>query len=139
MSGKSRAILVLLSLVFTLAIATPVFAHNKGCTPGFWKNHPEAWVGYSPDDLIGDVFTSTPAPYDSLTLLEGLSLQGGSDLAGKLEILLRAAIAGLLNRDYPATHFIDRVNAKIETGSETVYVNFAAKLDAQNNGDCTAD
>ena len=140
MSRKSsRALLIVLSLVFALAIATPALAHNKGCTPGFWKNHTEAWVGYTPDQTIGSVFSATPAPYDSMTLLEGLSLQGGPDFAGKLEILLRAAIAGLLNRDYPATKFANRVNAKIMTGDPDIVVAFAAKLDKQNNGDCTAD
>ena len=57
MSRQSRVVLILLTLVFTLAIATPVFAHNKGCTPGFWKNHPEAWVGYDPNQTIGSVFS----------------------------------------------------------------------------------
>ena len=139
MTRTLRLSIIVLTLVFTLAVATPVLAWNKGCTPGFWKNHPEAWVGYSPDDLIGDVFTSAPAPYDSLTLMEGLSLQGGPDLNGGIEILLRAAIAGLLNRDFPATNFINKVNAKIDTGDRDTIVAFAAKLDAQNNGDCTAD
>jgi hypothetical protein len=117
-----------------------VFAWNKGCTPGFWKNHTEAWVGYDPNQSIGSVFSAAPAPYDSMSLLDGLSLQGGPDLAGKTEILLRAAIAGLLNRDFPAPQkFIDRVNAKIMSGDETKIINYATKLDNQNNGDCTAD
>jgi hypothetical protein len=140
LSRQSRVVLILLTLVFTLAIATPVFAWNKGCTPGFWKNHPEAWVGYDPNQTIGSVFSAAPAPFDSMSLIDGLSLQGGPDLAGKTEILLRAAIAGLLNRDYPAPQkFIDRVNAKIMSGDETKIINFATKLDNQNNGDCTAD
>jgi uncharacterized repeat protein (TIGR01451 family) len=28
----------------------------EGCTPGFWKNHPDLWADYSPDDLVGSVF-----------------------------------------------------------------------------------
>jgi hypothetical protein len=139
LTRRSRALLVVLTLVFTLAVAAPVAAHNRGCTPGFWKNHPEAWVGYDPNQTIGSVFTSAPAPYDSMTLLEGLSLMGGDDLNGAIEILLRAAIAGLLNRDYPSTNFINKVNAKIETGDRATIIKFATRLDNQNNGDCTAD
>ena len=53
--------------------------------------------------------------------------------------MFRAAIAGLLNRDFPATKFINRVNAKVMTGDEVIINKFATKLDNQNNGDCTAD
>ena len=96
-------------------------------------------MGYDPNQTIGSVFTSTPAPYDSVSLIDGLSLMGGPDFNGGLEILLRAAIAGLLNRDFPSTGFINKVNAKIETGDRATIVKFATRLDNQNNGDCTAD
>jgi hypothetical protein len=132
--------MVALILVFLLsAFATPVFAHNKGCSPGFWKNHPEAWSGYSPDQTIGSVFAAAPAPFDTQTLMDGLQGGGGPGLEGKLEIMFRAAIAGLLNRDFPANKFIDKVNAKIMTGNETKIINFATKLDMQNNEGCVAD
>ncbi len=138
MSGKSRALILVLSLVFTLAVVAPVLAHNKGCSPGFWKNHPEAWVGYDPNQTIGSVFAA-PAPFDTETLDSGLDGGGGPDLTGALTIMYRAAIAGLLNRDFPATKFINRVNAKVATANRDVILKFAAKLDVQNNEDCIAD
>src|SRR5919109_4005268 len=33
---------------------------NEGCTPGFWKNHVDAWEGFSPDQTVGEVFTDAP-------------------------------------------------------------------------------
>src|SRR3990167_6867975 len=30
---------------------------EEGCTPGFWKNSTGSWVGYSPNQLVGSVFS----------------------------------------------------------------------------------
>ena len=38
-----------------------------------------------------------------MSLIDGLSLRAAPTSQGKTEILLRAAIAGLLNRDFPST------------------------------------
>src|SRR3954465_8083321 len=88
------------------------FTGTQGCTPGYWKNHTEAWADtpYSPTDTVGSVFT-LPASLSSLsgeTLLAALDGTGGdgSTLEGAAAILLRAAVAGLLNAtdanvDYP--------------------------------------
>ena len=76
---------------------------REGCTPGFWKNHPEDWDRFAPTDKIGDVFTEAPEPIASMTLMQGLNLGGGG-----LKALTRHAIAGLLSAadlivDYPLT------------------------------------
>jgi hypothetical protein len=82
----------------------------EGCTPGYWKNHTDSWVVYSPEDLIGNVFglwddwfnlreeLSDIADY---TLLEALNFKGGPGIEGAAKILLRSAVAALLNASHP--------------------------------------
>ena len=128
-------------LTAVFALPATVAAHDfAGCTPGFWKNHPEAWQGYTTDQTIGSVFASADEPYASMTLLDGLGLQGGDDLAGAQEILLRAAIAWVLNQ-YPDSpdKKIALVNERLENGTRNQIIKLAGKLDVMNNGDCTRD
>jgi hypothetical protein len=73
---------------------------GEGCTPGFWKNHPEAWegTGFAIDQTLGDVFDPAGlGAFADVTLLDALSLRGGSTVAGAKQILLRHAVAALLN------------------------------------------
>jgi hypothetical protein len=87
-------------------------------TPGFWKNHTaaapsgnDAWqyTEYDPEDYLCD-YEEEPGVFEcgALTahiraetgdnsLLGGLILRGGRGLEGASEILLRAAVASLLN------------------------------------------
>jgi hypothetical protein len=76
------------------------------------------------------------------TLLDALNYQGGEDLEGKAEILLRAATAGLLNEikfedTYPPYSspeaFVAAVNATLATESEQAYVSMGKMLDGWNN------
>jgi hypothetical protein len=91
---------------------------NEGCTPGFWKNHPEDWDVYVPEQLVGSVFSAAPASVANLTLLQGLQNGGGQEQA-----LTRHAIAALLAAandevEYPLTvqQVIDMVNAAFASG-----------------------
>lgn len=93
---------------------------GEGCTPGFWRNHPEAFAGtgYSPTTTLGSVFTGLPPSYAALTFEQALSLGGGG-----LDALLRQAVAALLNAsspdvDYPLTaaQVIAATNAAIASG-----------------------
>jgi uncharacterized repeat protein (TIGR01451 family) len=126
-----------------------------GRTPGFWKNQPEAWagLGYTNGQTIRSVFTvptellksglldiSAPAGED--TLNQGLSYRGGSTLSGSFQILMRAAIAALLNEAYygiyypgatSTTALIAEVNSVLATKSRTSYLTLAATLDNWNN------
>jgi hypothetical protein len=116
---------------------------NQGCTPGYWKNHEEAWKTYKPGDLIGDVFETDHCGLGKYTLMEGLSFAGGSDIEGKAEILLRAGIAALLNASHPdvgypwgTSKIISEVNAALASHDEMVMVDLAAQLDKMNNLGC---
>jgi len=93
-------------------------ACEHGCTPGFWKNHLEAWakIGYSPDDYISDVFSSSDWSWPispgalwelgNYTLLEALNFHGGRVVEGAARIMLRHAVAALLNDAHPDVDWI---------------------------------
>jgi len=96
------------------------------CGQGYWKNHLADWAGtpYSPSDLIGDVFASANAwpAIGGSTLLEGLGFPGGPGVDGAIRIVMRHAIAGLLNATHPdfaapytANEIIDMMNAAIDS------------------------
>jgi cysteine-rich repeat protein len=113
----------------------------EGCTPGFWKNHTDQWSGYLPSTSIGSVFASAsgfPTLADD-TLLDGLAYHGGSGAIGGARILLRAAIAALLNEahpdvDYSVDGVIVLVNAALATGDRATMIALGGVLDDANNG-----
>jgi hypothetical protein len=93
-------------------------------TPGFWKNHTadsnsghNAWkyINYTTIMSLGSIFdlgvisgeSPRAAPkggdqstFAALSLLDALRFKGGSGLSGAGEILLRAAVASLLNASF---------------------------------------
>ena len=113
---------------------------NEGCTPGFWKNHLGAWVGYAPGQTVESVFNVPDAfGLDNDTLEEALGYGGGSGLTGSAKILLRAAVAAILNAaspsvDYPdnAADIISDVNSALSSSRGTMLA-LAAQLDTWNN------
>jgi hypothetical protein len=149
-----RFVVPLALLVATLGAAAPAAAvtvgTTEGCTPGFWKNHPTVWQEYAPTQTIQSVYAGAASTtYANLTLLQGLSLQGGSGVSGAQQILLRAAIAALLNSAYDPLAFpwqrdgsafrpalIVTVNAALTSGNRATMLALAARLDADNNLGC---
>jgi hypothetical protein len=75
---------------------------EEGCTPGFWKNHPEAWVGFSPGDSFATVFgvAALPGQPATLTLEQAVNLGGGG-----FDALARHAVAALLNAAHPEVDY----------------------------------
>jgi len=121
---------------------------GKGCTPGYWKNHPISWEStqHKTGDAVGSVFaqayTSFPVLGES-TLLKALSFKGGTKLQGAAANLLRAAVAALLTRtgkevQFPVTRsvLIADVNAALASGDRPKLIELASKLDAFNNLGC---
>lgn len=105
LSLPQRAGQVLTGLLMLTVCTVAQASYHEGCTPGYWKNHLDSWVVYTPGDLVGDVFN---VPYPDLaddTLLEALDYGGGSGLEGAARILLRHAVAGLLNGVHPNVAF----------------------------------
>lgn len=122
---------------------------NQGCTPGYWKNHPSAWAstGYSPSQQVAGVFSRAGSdPYTSLggkTLLEALSFQGGRDVLGAAEILLRAAVAAILNAGHPHVNYprtvaeiVAAVNSALGSRDRATILALASALDHDNNLGC---
>jgi hypothetical protein len=117
---------------------------GQGCTPGFWKNHPEAWNVPTTTTLAAAGFV-VPASLGfpaNTTLQQALSFQGGSDLHGAAEILLRAAAAGYLNAveglGYPlsSAQVVAEVNTALASGDRATILAEATRLDQFNNLRC---
>jgi hypothetical protein len=128
-----------------------------GFTPGYWKNHAEEWyrTDYNPMDKVRLIFGITnPDVLKSGildlnkdgredTLMDALNYKGGNDLRGKVQILLRAAVAGLLNESalgdyYPpyddVDEFIKAVNDAINSSNKGMINTLASQIDYWNNG-----
>ncbi len=114
----------------------------EGLTPGFWKNHLNAWhAPYTPTTLVGNVFT-IPSALNELSgnsLLNALQYNGGKNDIGAARILLRSAVAALLNAvdpdiNYPLTTatIISDVNYALAHG-RTAMLNLESTLDDYNN------
>ena len=118
-----------------------------GCTPGYWKNHTDSWAGtgYSPGQTTGSVFSGASAfpSLASQTLLQSLQGGGGPGTLGAAKILLRAAVAALLNAahsgvDYPRTtaEILADVNAALTSNNRDTMLSLATELDSDNNLGC---
>jgi hypothetical protein len=117
----------------------------QGCTPGYWKNHLDAWAatGYSPGQTVSSVFSGADPSLAGATLLQALNFKGGSKIVGAQQILLRAAVASLLNAAHAGVGFplttadvIASVNAALASGDRDAILALAADLDAKNNLGC---
>ena len=77
----------------------------------------------------------------SASQVQALNFRGGNTIPEKAEILLRAAVAAVLNADSPgvnypltSTQVIDAVNAALASQDATTIINLANQLDGDNNG-----
>jgi hypothetical protein len=117
---------------------------GEGCTPGFWKNHPEAWegTGFAIDQTLDDVFD--PAGLGDLagtSLLDALSFGGGPTVTDAKQILLRHAVAALVNSvsvDFGMTtaDVIATVNAALASDDRSTILAAADALAALNEAGC---
>jgi hypothetical protein len=117
---------------------------DEGCTPGFWKNHPEDWEGFSTNQALASVFN--PAGLGGLgstTLLDALKFKGGSTVTAAKRILLRHAVAALLNSAHPGVDFelttaqvISAVNAALASNNRTTILRAKNRLARLNESGC---
>ncbi len=103
----------------------------------------DQWTGFAPDDTVGFVFSGALSGLDDTTLLDALRFQGGPDVAGATRILLRAAVAALLNSTagigFPMStaEILDAVEIALDSGDRATILDLAARLDELNNtGSC---
>ena len=129
---------------------------GEGCTPGKWKN----WTGLGngnqsnhwaataynppPGPTVGSVFTGVHANLAGDSFLDALNYGGGPGIEGKQMILLRAAVAALLNASHPGVAYplstaeiIAAVNAALAAGTEGALTDLADDLDDFNNLGCS--
>ena len=116
----------------------------EGLTPGYWKNHTEAWYVWVPEDTLGDVF-DVPSEIAGTSLLNALKFHGGPGVAGAIRILMRHAVAALLNIESPnvdwygttretyVSELQDWVNTAINSDDRHYILDLADWLDEQNN------
>jgi hypothetical protein len=133
---------------------------TQGCTPGYWKveQHWDSWPApWSPGGPLSAMFSGVNnSPYatsvvtfpDGTSVLMGgatqgqaLNFQGGDSVPEKAEILLRAAVAAVLNADSPGVNFpwtsaqvASAVNAALASQDATTIIDLADQLDGDNNG-----
>ena len=122
----------------------------QGCTPGYWKQeqHFDSWLptGYVTNQSAGSVFSSLASACPALAttkLVKALGGGGGPAYCDKVQILLRAAVAAVLDAAHPAIAYprtvqqiVDAVNAAVLSGSATRVGNLAKALDTDNNRGC---
>ena len=120
-----------------------------GCSHGFWKNHQDEWIGYTPAQALDTVFTF-PDDLSELadnTLDDALRYNGGDDLIGGAQILLRNAVASLLNAAHPGVNYqltesevITQVNDSLASLNRDTMLDLEAIFDIYNNqGGCLCD
>ena len=159
MSGFRKALTLFVTvavLATVFAAAVPAQAHGpQGCTPGYWKNHLDAWLALAPDSALGGVPATPntlvgqmfplPAAYSELaddTLLDALRYGGGPGLIGAAKILLRAAVASRLNEFHPGVEFADGgvvssvVYHALVTNDRQQILSIATYWDNRNNAGC---
>jgi hypothetical protein len=120
---------------------------NQGHRIGWQSLVPPVSGAYLESTKVGAVFT-VPAGLKSgtkwigdYTLYEALSFKGGPDPSGKAQILLKQAVAALLNEsrfgvsfgDFTLGELVADVNAAL-AGSESDMTHLAGVLDWWNNG-----
>jgi len=138
-AAEDNSILTVVTF-FNAAQSQPL---TQGCTPGYWKQsfHSGSWVGLTPTQTVDSVFTGVIAGLSGETLLDALQGGGGPGLLGAEKILLRAAVAAMLNASsgsvaYPFTtaEIVSAVNTALATGNRDSILTLATTLDGANNG-----
>ncbi len=115
---------------------------DEGCSLGFWKNHTDEWQVHMPDDLlVGPFPMSALYGLEGQTLRDALRFRGGRSADGAARILLRQAVAALLNAahsgvDYPPTNIEVDVNNALATVDRATMLDLAEDLDDDNNLGC---
>lgn len=124
---------------------------DEGCTPGYWKQeqHFGSWTNppYDPySTQLQDVFNFAGVNgqigglADDL-MLDALSYSGGSGKLGAAQIMLRAAVAAVLNAANGGVQYaftlgevINDVNEQLQSGTRDSMLALATQLDDANNG-----
>ncbi|VXC42978.1 hypothetical protein [Nocardioides sp. AX2bis] len=139
----AAAFLVATTLGTTLTAAGPASAEyagtTEGCTPGYWKNHPEAWLEtpdapapvYKEKTPLTTISNSFAAYLPDATFGSALRAKGGSGLKGAAGNLARAATASWLNATVEIAFPYRRNTAGID-GQESLRVLVTRALESRD-------
>jgi hypothetical protein len=126
-------------------VASVVSTVPTGCGPGYWKNHTDAWppTGFSPSQHALTVFPAVPNALGNQTLLAALDGGGGKGTLGAAQILLRSAVAALLDAAHPSLAYprtvaqvIADVNAAFASAQRHTMLALAVQLDLDDGLMC---
>ncbi len=116
---------------------------TEGCTLGYWKvwQHHDSWpASLLPGQNLQSVFG--PDAYAD-TLLVALDYKGGPGIDGGKRLLLKQAVAALLNATSPSVAYpqsqaevIAEVRFALASGDRGLMLALASTLDAYNNLGC---
>lgn len=129
------------TVTVTCAATMPVFA---GCSHGYWKNHGEVWPSpYTPGTKLGQVFSlpSFAGALSNKSLDDALRFKGGDTTLEKAEILLRNAVAAVLNSahasidyEFSTAEVLSLVNAALASADADTMLTLEETLDVANHG-----
>jgi len=132
----------------TATASCNVVPGNEGCTPGYWKNHPEQWDGVAPDATSTIIYTLkfnatfgvTPTQSglpDTATLMDAVNLGGGGLYALDRHAAAALPSADSVNYSYSVQGVIDLYRDAVgaDPGPESIY-SALAKLSAANEKGC---
>lgn len=124
---KIISIIVILTLVLGIMLANAGVAsacEPEGLSPGYWKNHTDAWVDSAyqpidPDMPVGQLFViPSQLGLGNYTLLQALNFGGGPGVVGAAKILLRQAVAAYLNASHPdISYYIGAATVRAQTNA----------------------
>lgn len=123
------------------ATPTPTPQVFQGCTAGFWKQtqHFGAYpAGLTPNTTLTAAGFVLPAGQANVTLLVALNYQGGPTVVDAGHVLIRQAVASLLNSktipfSLSSQQVLDQTNAALATGNRGTILALAQTLDGINN------
>lgn len=135
------------TITFATGSGRPDWTHLNvtwsACSHGYWKTHTPWPTGYLPTQPVSMYFTGSG--FGSSTLAQALAFGGGPGVAGAEQILLRQAVASLLNEaEYGAAFgpyasvgaLKTAVSNALATDDRGTMLALASKLDHWNNGVC---
>ena len=132
----------------TASAACEVIPGNEGCTPGYWKTHPEQWDGVSPDatssitwdmgfNTTFGVTKSRSGLANSVTLMDAVNLGGGGLMALNRHAAAALPSADAVEYSYSLAGVINLYRDAVGAISGPETINSAlAKLSAANEKGC---
>ncbi len=131
------------NVAVTIACAPSSYVAG-GCSHGYWKNHLNEWPApYTANSTLGAVFQLGPfgPALGNVRLTDALDFQGGNTIQKKAQILLRNAVAALLNSAkgeivyaWTAAQVVSDVNAALASNDAATMLSLEQQLDTANHG-----